>query len=328
MRICFWPADRSGCGYYRCALPAQQLRKLGHDVVVGQLLDPGARDGEFDVVVGQRIAEPGPSRIWRELCYDSHVMTVFELDDDFWSIDPSNQVAYRYYDEATQQRLKANIADADLVTVTTDTLADVVSQWNSNVAVLPNCIPAKLLDRPMPGEDEPVTIGYGASPSHTRDFGEIAKPLKRVIQRFRDRVEFHSIGHDFTGRVATTRARTRHTGWLASVEEYYSALDFQIGLAPLRDIPFNRSKSDIKLLEYSALGIPALASFVRPYVDAVNDDCPALGTSFGGRDWEIMLADLITNPGFRAELGIEARRWAATRTIEANAALWEKAYSS
>lgn len=327
MKIFFWSADRSGCGHYRCTLPASQLHEMGHETSVSQYLHPGVFSGEFDIVVGQRVAEPGPSRLWQKLCRDEGVKTVFELDDDFWAIDPSNVAAYTYYDEAAQQRLKDNVAAADLVTVTTDTLADVVSQWNDNTAVLPNCVPAKLLDWPVPPDAEIVTIGYGASPSHARDFGEIAKPLKRVLQRYSDRAEFHSVGHDFTGRVASIRGRTRHTGWLASVEDYYAAIDFQIGLAPLRDTRFNRSKSDIKLLEYAALGIPAVVSLVQPYTDAVNADCPAFGTGVGGRDWEIMLSDLIVNPDLRAELGRGAREWAATRTIEANAALWEKAYS-
>lgn len=326
MRICFWPADRSGCGYYRCALPAQQLREMGHETVVSQYLHSGVRNGEFDVVVGQRVAEPGPSRIWQELCRGGQVKTVFELDDDFWSIDPSNQSSYRYYDEAAQRRLKDNIAAADLVTVTTSTLADVVSQWNDNIIVLPNCISAKLLDRPMPGVDEPATIGYGASPSHTRDFGEIAKPLKRVLQRFPEHAEFHSVGADFTGRVASIRGHTRHTGWVAGVEAYYEAVDFQIGIAPLRDTRFNRAKSDIKLLEYAALGIPALVSPARPYSDAIQAGCPAV-LAHDARGWETALEDMIVADGFRAELGAKAREWAATRTIEANAALWEKAYS-
>jgi len=40
---------------------------------------------------------------------------------------------------------------------------------------------------------------------------------------------------------------------------------FDIGLAPLRDNHFNRGKSNLRWLEYSALKIPTIASDVEPF---------------------------------------------------------------
>lgn len=48
---------------------------------------------------------------------------------------------------------------------------------------------------------------------------------------------------------------------------YLQALRFHIGLAPLAAGSFNTYKSPIKVLEYSQLGIPWLASDARPYRD-------------------------------------------------------------
>jgi hypothetical protein len=39
-------------------------------------------------------------------------------------------------------------------------------------------------------------------------------------------------------------------------------------VAPLADSPFNAAKSDLKLLEYAALGLRTVASAVGPYADA------------------------------------------------------------
>lgn len=329
MKIFYWTADRSGCAYYRCVLPAQALRKLGHEASWSQYLDPSikARDHGYDILVGQRISEPGPSFLWQRLAREGTVKCVFELDDDFWHIDPANKDAHTYYTPESLDRFVKNIEVADLVTVSTSTLAEVVAQWNPNVVVLSNHIPARLLDAPAPVVADVVTIGYTASPSHQRDFGEVAKPLKRVLQRYRDFAMFHMIGADFTPRVFSTKSHTIHTPWIASVDNYFDNIDFHVGLAPLFASPFNESKSYIKVLEYAALGIPAVASDVGPYRRAKDDGAPVL-LSRSPKDWETNLKSLIDSSQRRRELGEQARAWASKHTIDNGAANWEKAYSS
>jgi hypothetical protein len=45
-------------------------------------------------------------------------------------------------------------------------------------------------------------------------------------------------------------------------------LKCHVGIAPLLDTPFNRCKSNLKLLEYGAVGLPTIASNVTPYKDS------------------------------------------------------------
>lgn len=327
MRIVYWTADQSGCAYYRCRLPGEQLRTLGHDVTWGQHLHPDARHG-VDVLVGQRISEPGPSRLWRSLAAEGRSKMVFELDDDFWSVDPANKPAHQYYTPAVLDQFTENIRVADLVTVSTVALADVVSRWNGNVEVLSNCIPARLLDQPGPEPDpETVTIGYAASPSHARDFGEVAKPLKRVLQKHGGAAEFHCLGSDFTDRVVSIKGRTRHTPWVPDVDTYLDTVDFDIGIAPLHDNVFNASKSHIKALEYAAMGIPVIASPVGPYAQAVRGDSAPLLLAHDPRHWNQLLDDLVRNSDLRKDYRTRGRAWAAMYAIEDNAQLWEKVYS-
>lgn len=327
MRIVYWTADRSGCAYYRCQLPGEQLRALGHDVHISQALRPSDLIGA-DVLVGQRISEARPSHLWQQLARESKVSLVFELDDDFWSVDPANKSAYQYYaTPGVLDQITENIRVADLVTVSTDALADVVSQWNAHVEVLGNRIPASLLDQPTAQSDpDTVTIGYTPSPSHARDFGEVARPLKRTLQQHHGAAEFHCIGADFTPRVASIKGRARHTGWIADLQEYYRALDFDVGIAPLHRNRFNESKSHIKALEYAALGIPTIASDVGPYRQAVRDGAPLL-LADNARHWNQLLTDLVRDPWLREGHSIEARVWAGMNTIEEHAVDWEKVYA-
>lgn len=47
---------------------------------------------------------------------------------------------------------------------------------------------------------------------------------------------------------------------------------FDLGIAPLEDRAFNAAKSDIKLLDYCALGLPALLADMPPYRDTARPD--------------------------------------------------------
>lgn len=325
MKIFGWMADLQGCGYYRLAMPLWGLQKLGHEVGWTTRMPTSVQTGAAEVIVAQRTCQPAPSALWQRLAREGRAKLVFELDDDFWHVDPTNRPASAFFTEERLARMVENIRVADLVTVTTDELADVVSQWNSHVKVLPNYVPAKLLDHERIHNDR-LTIGWGGGTSHRTDFGEVAAPLRRVLQRFADLTEFHNIGEDFTERVASRRGLTRYSPWQPTVEGYYRSLDFDIGLAPLKATRFNESKSDIKLVEYAALGIPAVVSDVGPYRRAIDAGAPAL-PAVSHREFEAHLNALVSDEEYRSNLGKQAREWAASRTIEANAHRWEAAYA-
>ena len=85
--------------------------------------------------------------------------------------------------------------------------------------------------------------------------------LRQFLRRHPE-VDMHFVGQDY--RELFNLPNTRWTSWNANLVDYLHNLDFDIGVAPLAYNVFNRSKSDIKVLEYASLGIPAVASDVRP----------------------------------------------------------------
>ena len=114
-------------------------------------------------------------------------------------------------------------------------------------------------------------------------------------------------------------------GWMRSMDAVYDALDFDILVAPLRDTRFNASKSEIKVLECAARGIPTVASDVGPYRRYIRH----------GRDGFLVDRDgwyealrVLCDTDAREALGRAARERAASRTYEVNAGLWEDAYAA
>lgn len=326
-RIFFWSADSSGCCYYRCQLPAGQLAERGHETLVSTVM-PADWGRTSEVIVGQRVSQPGATQGWQQLAAEGRAKLVYEIDDDLLDIDSSNTQAWAFFGRPEiRANIIRNIEVADLVTASTVPLAEVVSKYNSNVAVLPNCIPASLLDAPPAVGRKGVVLGWSGGASHTLDLAELGSSLTRFVRRYPD-VSLHLMGDAQAAAQLTkgVKDRTKFTPWVESVPGFHAAIDFDIALAPLRPSPFNRSKSHIRPLEAAALGIPVVASDFGPYADFVRHGEIGLLVS-RPHEWSQHLRELL-DPFVRREMGANARRLAAQHTIEGKIELWEKALIS
>lgn len=325
MKVFGWAADQAGCGFYRVGLPLDRLKRLGHDTQVSTLLTGFEKTA--DVVIGQRLCNPGPTRWWAEMAArpsGKRPALVYEVDDDLLDIDPTNERPYRYYGTPERRaNIVANLAAADLVTVSTEPLADSLREYAREVRVIPNAVPDDLGRRSWQARSKDrLTIGWAGSGTHGRDFQDAGPQIHRFLRRHSDTVEWHSIGSDYLPATSSDTFRRRFTEWEQSVEAYYSRVDFHIGLAPLMPSVFNRSKSHIKALEYAAMGIPVIASDFGPYQEyVVHAETGFLVKQ--PHEWGTRLLDLVRDDRLRTIMGEKARRHSRAHVISAVAPLWE-----
>ena len=307
-------------GYYRVRLPFEEMRKHGHDMVHARTSNE--IDDSWPVLVAQRFGYPGFELEWLKL-FGKHAM-VWETDDDLWAVDPVNKRAAKMFTREYLKGLEFCVRTARLVTVTNDHLAERMSRFNPNVAVVPNMIDAALPTMQRVRRDQ-LTIGWAGGDSHARDLAKIITPLHRIV-RTTDAV-VHTIGQDFSDVLRLPADRHRHSGWEPKLIKYYASLDFDIGLAPIEDTVFTRSKSYIKALEYGALGIPVIASDVGPYREYVEDGV----TGFLVRkesEWIDRLQLLIGDADLRERMGAAGREKARRHTIQTGWQQWEQAFRS
>ena len=315
-----WQGDESGCGYYRIKLPMQGLAELGHTATSGLHVPAEVRDSPDTVIVGQRICGPA-SQFWESLASQGRKI-VYDIDDDLWNVDATSTAS----PQCTPERLgeiQRNIEVSTAVTVSTAPLAERIAAWNPNVCIVPNAVPDWLLDHRPQSHVDRLTIGWGGSDTHNMDMERVAAQLKRFINR-NTGVEFHCIGTDYGARMRLPRDKTRFTPWVRDSEAFLRTIDYHIGIAPLRPHIFNQSKSAIKALECGALGIPIVASEVRPYEDYVRHG----ETGYLVRrdhEWGQYLGRLVQDADLRTAMAQAARKQAAQHTIAHTAPLWEKA---
>lgn len=314
-RVFAWQTDGSACWWYRIKLPLEELAKHGWDVSWGS---PAGLDlHSYDVVIGQRIAGPSPE--WLALCADPNVLTVYDMDDDLLNLDPENTVPYNIY-APIRDDTEANVRAADVVTVCTPYVFDIMKKINDNVHLLPICIRAEDIDIPLKTHADALTVGWAGSPFHHQDWLEIPQILADFA-RVMPHASFHMMGADYTQGLLSHKLRV---SGFTTVPNYYNSLDFDIGIAPLLKSPSNRGKSHTKPLEYAMRGTPVVATAWGQYTDWIMHGVNGFLVHNNSEWIDYLLA--LTDIELRAAMSTHARESAKKYTIDKHINLWMKAY--
>jgi glycosyltransferase involved in cell wall biosynthesis len=348
VRVYVYPADLSGCGQYRLIFVSKALQAQGHDVHIvvpkGRSTNVGLnglqdQDGHLvdvtippdaDVMVLQRptlgqLAQAVP------MIRAKGVAVVIDMDDDLSCVHPANPAWHMMHPtrgrpghswhNATQACM-----DATLVTTSTQALLKTYAPHGRGV-VLENCVPASYLDVPRSDSD---VIGWGGSVhSHPDDLQMVGMSIGRLVG---DGRRFTVVGEGTGVASALGLAEDPPATGYREISDWPAALaGLGVGIAPLADTRFNGSKSRLKILEYSSLGIPWVGSPRAEYRRMHLTHGVGL-LADKPRDWYRHLSTLTSSPTRRVEMSEHGREVAAEMTIEGNSwrwlAAWEMAYKA
>jgi glycosyltransferase involved in cell wall biosynthesis len=245
---------------------------------------------------------------------------VWDIDDDYGSLPDHSPPVLKYGRAATDEFYRSMLTTARLSTVTTTPSAMLAQRYRDagvgRVAVVPNAVSGAV--RPCRPHDG-VVVGWIAASEHSSDVRWLNIPgfLRRLIEAHPE-VQVECIGVGFP-----LPERYRHSSHVPFAELPSRMATWDIGIAPLANTPFNCARSDIKVKEYAASGVPWLASDLEPYAH--------LGPDYGGRlvaddQWFAELQRLVRDEPGRHALAERGRAWAATETTDVIAARWEQVY--
>lgn len=324
LKIFYFSQDLFGCGWYRCHVPGVALRDLGgHEVVMDEIITPEIVQ-DFDVIVFQRRLDEGSLRAIQ----DANLLkklTVYELDDNVFHIDPKSP-AFAFWSKPEHQKgVVVSMRACKLVTTSTNNLAQVFKPINSNVVVLKNMLPEKFFQVEKESHPGKVVIGWAGGAQHYSDLVLIQGVIEAVLDMY-PQVEVVLAGMPAHAYPFQINPRIHILDW-QRVEEYpkNTLAKIDIGLAPLVDNQFNRCKSDLKFIEYGMLKIPIIASPVGPYLESIEHKKTGF-LAKTPKDWLKYLKRLIEDEDYRKEIAEAAYQVASKRTIEKNYHLWEEVY--
>ena len=305
------PQDGDGGDYfYRTLTPGIAMAQKKDVFVVNVTNVHRKKDHimrEADVLVLKNICDPDMLPLIRERKLQKK-LTVYEIADDLSALQPWNPV-YSFYKNKENLSLVFRLAGCcDALQVTVHELKRLYGHLNKHCKVFPNQIlhvpPENILKK-----SNEVVIGWGGSHGHLEDLLEIAKPLSNWIMS-QSNVVLHLMCSDSIWKLFDSLPphKKRHTP-PGSIEEYYNFLTkIHIGIAPLKNTAFNRSRSDVKFLEYAVSGVVPVLAHMEPYLNSANNG----KTGFLYKDSKVLidiLGRLTENASLSQKVAESARQY-------------------
>jgi glycosyltransferase involved in cell wall biosynthesis len=308
--------------FYRSVGPLRALASMGHEVREVRLEDRGSWDELLrwgDLLHIHRSCSTRTISLVRR-AKELGLPVVWDDDDDLTKV-PKGTPAYRDAGGINGQRrlnARARLFElVDLVTTPSPTLGRSYLQGGAHdVCVIENYV---IDDFVLTGEPRDGTwIGWVANMEHRLDLSHI--PVTAALQRLLDA---HADVHVMTigVRLPLSHPRYEHVPGMQPLDLLRQVSTWDVGIAPIStQVAINHSRSNVKLKEYAAVGVPWLASPIGPYVEMGEDE--------GGRlvpddRWYEELDAMVSHPQERERLAEQATRWGEDQLLSRNVDLWE-----
>lgn len=316
LRVLFPYDNDNGCTFYRILQPAHWLEKISdkspiHAEVTTYLKIGLAMGDDFDAVVVPRPSN-SMSQVMRDIIACGKCV-IYETDDllsDLPDFNPARML------------INANDWHYSLIKkahgriVSTEQLKEALSVVD-NTHVVHNGIDPERWRMSVPSQPEPgkpVRILWAGGNTHAGDLKIIVDPIRRLIKNYGTKIIFVFVGfmpeefQDRSNSQIVAQAWQRYVQYAPPVRvwdwpAYLAKAGCHIAMAPLVNHPFNDSKSEIKVLEAWALGLPIVCSNVAPYKRAITDGVDGYLCSKETADWEARLTNLILSPDRRIAIG-------------------------
>ncbi len=266
-------------GYLRVVLP------LRHAVVADRvvltvprteaLLAHAHAEWPDAVIVERNALPPDLLQSFMSACHERGTPILLDMDDNLFDAKAIAAEQDTYQPAVATMEHLARYATA--VSVSTESLAEIMRGYNSEVHLLPNALDEKLWFAPTNQSGEAaqqershqLNVLYYGTYTHAGDLAVIRPAIARLRAEGLP-IELFLIGgqqddgdNPWYRRVAVPPGKSLYPEfalWLRGL-----AGQWNLGVAPLADTVLNRSKSLLKYMEYTALGLPVVASNIGPY---------------------------------------------------------------
>lgn len=287
-------ADYGGCGYYRCMAPNLLLNLYQKSVIIestAMILDPRFYQ-TVEAVKLQRQATPQQLqfvKVLKQISQQKPLKLIYEVDDVVFAEDIPmyNRNRDAFTAPEIQNSIKEILSMMDEITVTCDYFKDYIIEksGNKNVSVIPNYLMkwwfdryynlADLIKKYDKNKKKPI-VAIFASGTHVdvanrvNQQDDFAAVVQHIIKT-RTEFQWHFYGSYPLGlKPFIDKGEIKFFPWvqLPDFPQAMANSGAQVTFAALQDNNFNRCKSNIKLIEAGALGIPCVCPDMVTYKDA------------------------------------------------------------
>jgi hypothetical protein len=287
-------ADYGGCGYYRCMAPNFLLNLYQKAVLMestSMILDPRFYN-TVEAVKLQRQATPHQKefvKVLKQISKQKPLKLIYEIDDVVFAEDIPlyNRNRSAFTSKEIQDSIKEILSMMDEIVVTCDYFKDymIEKSGNKNVTVVPNYLMKWWFDRYYNLGDllkkydknkKKPKVAIFASGTHV----DVANAVNQQddfqfvvnhIIKTRTEFDWHFYGSfPLALKPFIDKKEIKFSPWvqLPDFAQTMAESGAQITFAALQDNNFNRCKSNIKLIEAGAIGLPCVCPDMVTYKDA------------------------------------------------------------
>ena len=213
---------------------------------------------------------------------------IVEVDDNYVDVPPWNEAHNSFRNGSPFRRISLDcMRNADALTLTTPHLGEVYESINDNRYIIENSLDFKG-DRRFVGWDNVAVrkhkgtrIGWIGGRAHFDDLMLVAPVLREILIKHPDvtlclinsaiRQSCQALGRPYPFEGLKNVHYADRSVAINRYAAFAASFGFDIGIAPLVDCNFNRSKSNLRWLEYSALKIPTVATDISHYSQTVKN---------------------------------------------------------
>ena len=257
---------------------------------------------KYDYIFLHREATPvGPpifEWIYSKIC---RTKIIYDFDDAIWlpNVSKQNHLAAIFKNSA---KVKQICTWAYKVSCGNQYLCDFAEKYNQNVIYNPTCVNTKKVHNIFAKHDvDRLTIGWTGSFSTMIYLNIVENALRRLQEKY-----------DFDIKIISNQIPTlnvKHVKYIKWSEqnEIIELATCQIGIMPLNEDSWSEGKCGFKLIQYLALEIPSISSFVGVNKIIIE---PGVNGFFAGTDdeWYNSLEKLLLNTQLRKEMGKAGRK--------------------
>jgi glycosyltransferase involved in cell wall biosynthesis len=258
-----------------------------------------------DLVVFCRNTEPAYSHLLNQ-AVATHKPIIFDLDDNFWDVPfESDPELARYHRLPLRiQQLEKYITHSSLIRVYSPVMKEIVAKLNPKVRLLKAGFDFGMLRKPsFKGSSDKLQIVYATSRIVDNQYLLFSESLKKVLDTYSDKVELTIWGCQSSELVGYRGVR-----FMPLIPDYerflrsFSSFGFDIGLAPLEDTPFHRSKTNTKFRDYGACNIAGVYSDTPVYSSCVENNRTGILVNNDSESWFAGISRLIDDPELRRSI--------------------------
>ncbi len=308
------PADAGGCYWYRLHNPYKLLQD--HKLV-------NVRESNV-TLSGADLLQFKPYRVFTqrqtEVTQVQYITNykillpstpvVMDLDDLIWNVPPTN--GYKLSGEQ-RKAISTNLKQCDIIIASTEPLKQQITSRirRNDVRVLHNMVSREYYCEPKRRDiNTKLRVGWAGSSTHSGDL----RHLYHIIKETSDVIQWVFLGWapPQLKPIVEFHEGVPVSGYMAALQR----MNLDLTVIPLEPHIFNECKSHLKLLEFGAIGVPAITSKIAPYLENPGFLIESSKPQKEHKLWKAALLELVNNEDLRFQQAVDTYKWALKYQLE------------